>query len=99
MSNQEILKEISNIYNSIKLSELSNRLNLNEEETEKFVLNEIISGKLKGTIDQVKGIIYFEGHHEIDEWSNKIERVLTLIENTANLILEKYPEINDNDKK
>ena len=86
------LIELSNIYNSIKLNELAKQLNLSEDATEELVVEQILAGKLKATIDQVSQFIVFEGHHEIDEWEYKIADLLGLISQTSQMIIDKHPE-------
>ncbi|GAB1223267.1 hypothetical protein ENUP19_0139G0056 [Entamoeba nuttalli] len=90
---QSKLVELSNIYNTILISELAKHLNMKDEEAEKLVIHEVWANKLKASIDQVEGIVYFEGHHEIDEWEGKIEKLLSTISETADEIIDKHPEL------
>ena len=53
----------------------------------------IWTNKLKASIDQVEGLVFFEGHHEIDVWESKIERLLVTISETADQIVEKHPNL------
>ncbi|KAL7720735.1 Uncharacterized protein QTN25_001957 [Entamoeba marina] len=93
-STEAKLLELSNIYNSILITELARHLKLSNEEAEKLVVSLVWKKELKATIDQVEGIVFFEGHEEIDEWEGKIEKLLTTISETADEIVVKHPELN-----
>ncbi|KAL7720686.1 COP9 signalosome complex subunit 4 [Entamoeba marina] len=75
-STEAKLLELSNIYNSILITELARHLKLSNEEAEKLVVSLVWKKELKATIDQVEGIVFFEGHEEIDEWEGKIEKII-----------------------
>ena len=85
--------ELSNIYNSIQITELARHLSMEVEEAEQILLKLVMNKKLKATIDQVEGIVYFEGHHEIDEWENKIVNLPNLISGVAEDITDKHPDL------
>ena len=90
---QAKLIELSNIYNTIQITELARQLEISTEETEQLLLKLLLTKKLKASIDQVEGIVYFEGHHEIDEWEGKIVNLLSLISSVAEEITDKHPDL------
>jgi len=70
-------------YQRIKLSELANKLQINEEKTEEVLIQLILDGKLNAKIDQVKGILDLSqrGSGEgdkygcLEHWSNVLDNL------------------------
>ena len=85
--------ELSNIYNTVLLTELSARLGVPQRDVEDRIVALIWANKLKAKIDQVEGLVFFEGHHEIDEWEGKIERLLATLNEASEAVLRAHPEL------
>ncbi len=56
------LLSASRLYNNIGVSELGVLLGLNSEKAEEYAARMLEQGRLSGRIDQIEGVIFFNGH-------------------------------------
>ncbi|KAJ1647938.1 hypothetical protein J3B02_002164 [Coemansia erecta] len=58
---------LSSLYTNIKFENLGRSLGIDADEAEQTCANMIAEGRMKGRIDQIDGVITFEGSHEVGE--------------------------------
>ncbi|KAJ1722099.1 hypothetical protein LPJ53_003468 [Coemansia erecta] len=58
---------LSSLYTNMKFENLGRSLGIGAEEAEETCANMIAEGRMKGRIDQVDGVVTFEGSHEVEE--------------------------------
>lgn len=96
---------VSKVYANIRVDDLGDRLGLSGEKAEEYAARMIQQGRLKGTIDQLDGVIYFEGEDDaagsklangdtsaiLKQWENNINGLLNDVEKCVALIRERDP--------
>lgn len=65
----------SNLYNNITFDELGTLLGIPGQKAEKVTARMISEGRMNGTIDQLKAIIYFKQQQVLPNWDNQIRSV------------------------
>ncbi|KAJ2379053.1 hypothetical protein IW150_000418 [Coemansia sp. RSA 2607] len=58
---------LSSLYSSMRFAQLGRSLGIDAEEAEATCAAMIGEGRMKGRIDQVAGVVTFEGSHEVEE--------------------------------
>ncbi|KAF2674243.1 COP9 signalosome-like protein complex subunit 4 [Microthyrium microscopicum] len=98
----------SRLYRNIYTKQLAKLLNTDEDKAEIYASQMIEQGRLSGYIDQIEGLIFFEGEgsgekklghvdaivgREQAKRDENIESLAERVEAVASLIQERYPEI------
>lgn len=78
---------VSNIYESIYISEIAFILGINERKTEKIAASMIMEGALHGSIDKVEGLLVFEDTETpIEKWDQAISYFCTELNRVTDAI-------------
>mmetsp|Transcript_18330 Transcript_18330/g.24187 ORF Transcript_18330/g.24187 Transcript_18330/m.24187 type:complete len:403 (-) Transcript_18330:374-1582(-) len=84
----------SKIYENICISELGNLLEIDAEKAEKVAAKMITEGRLKASIDQIEGILQFEGEMDtLQSWDDQIGRICLCVNNCCEQISKRHPDI------
>jgi len=86
------LLSASKLYNNIKFSELGALLEIPVEMAEKIASHMICEGRMKGYIDQIDGIVYFETRDSLPAWDNQIQSVCVEVNSLVDKISAAHPE-------
>lgn len=82
------------IYNNITFDELGNLLGISAQKAERVASRMIQEKRMKGTIDQIDGIIQFENEGEnLQTWDRQIESICRTVGNLVETIQKKHVEI------
>ncbi|KAF1814045.1 hypothetical protein P152DRAFT_414657 [Eremomyces bilateralis CBS 781.70] len=97
----------SRLYNNIRVEELGGLLGIDKEKAERYAAQMIEEGRLAGYIDQVDGLIYFEGEstgergvvrgdllvgREMRTWDGNLRGQAEEVERITTMIQNQYPE-------
>lgn len=80
---------VGKVYENIELNQLAEILNLDEHKTEKFAATMIKEGRLKASIDQADGLLFYDKVESIDIASSVFEKVVKLVASVE----ERFPSI------
>jgi len=81
------LLSASKLYNNIKFGELGALLDISSEKAEKVTSRMMVEERLKGTIDQIEGLIIFENAQEsLSQWDNRIASACNYVNNILETI-------------
>ncbi|KAI1725073.1 PCI domain-containing protein [Ditylenchus destructor] len=83
---------ISKLYDNITFDGLAELLGINAVNAEKIATGLISSDRLKGSIDQLECVVYFEVTDPLDEWDKRIVSICELVNLIGEKISTKYPE-------
>eukprot|EP01119_Soliformovum_irregulare_P005515 TRINITY_DN17270_c0_g1_i1.p1 TRINITY_DN17270_c0_g1~~TRINITY_DN17270_c0_g1_i1.p1 ORF type:complete len:389 (+),score=123.92 TRINITY_DN17270_c0_g1_i1:68-1234(+) len=84
----------SRLYNNITFHELGALLSITAEMAEKVASRMMVEERLKGTIDQIEGMILFEHSTEsLMQWDGRVGSVCNYLNNLIDVISEKYPQL------
>ncbi|GMH43249.1 hypothetical protein BSKO_11171 [Bryopsis sp. KO-2023] len=73
---QHNLLSASKLYNNIYIEELAALLGVDSDRAESIAADMIAEGRLKGSIDQVEGLVIFDGEEEpLMEWDKQVQSV------------------------
>jgi len=85
------LLSASKLYNNISFTELGALLDILPEKAEKVTSRMMVEERLKGTIDQIAGLILFENSQEsLTQWDNRIASACNYVNNILETIGTKY---------
>ncbi|KAI1023182.1 hypothetical protein LB503_000957 [Fusarium chuoi] len=98
----------SRLYNNIRFEALGTLLGLDADKAEETTARMIEQGRLVGRMDQIDGIVYFEGGEasgekgsgraeiivgkEIRNWDANVESLAEEVENVTNALQKEFPE-------
>ncbi|KAJ2801183.1 hypothetical protein H4R20_003779 [Coemansia guatemalensis] len=60
---------LSSLYSNIRFENLGHRLGVNSDDAEQICARMIAEGRMKGRIDQIEGVVTFEGARDVQEVS------------------------------
>eukprot|EP01103_Thecamoeba_quadrilineata_P005030 TRINITY_DN14886_c0_g1_i1.p1 TRINITY_DN14886_c0_g1~~TRINITY_DN14886_c0_g1_i1.p1 ORF type:complete len:411 (-),score=95.94 TRINITY_DN14886_c0_g1_i1:140-1207(-) len=88
------LLSASKLYNNTSFEELGSLLEITPEKAEKTAARMISEGRMKGRIDQIERLIFFENDNEsLSHWDSRIENVCSSVNNILETIASKYPSL------
>ncbi|RXG73800.1 COP9 signalosome complex subunit 4, partial [Armadillidium vulgare] len=82
----------SKLYNNITFNELGSLLQITSASAEKIASQMITEGRMKGYIDQIDGILYFEGREALPQWDKQIQSLCFQVNTIIECIHSAYPE-------
>ncbi|KAL9127804.1 MAG: hypothetical protein Q9217_003388 [Psora testacea] len=92
------LLSASRLYSNIGVNELGVLLGLDAEKAEEYASAMLQQGRLSGRIDQIDGVIFFDGRHglqavgkELRKWDGKVQGVAEEVERVASMLQAQYP--------
>jgi len=81
------LLSASKLYNNITFIELGALLDISPEKAEKVTSRMMVEERLRGTIDQIEGLIIFENAQEsLSQWDNRIASACNYVNNILETI-------------
>lgn len=87
---QHNIRSVAGMYDNITLDQLAALLGLSVSRVETLTCDMISEGRLKGHVDQVDNVVYFEGERgHLAQWDEQITGVC----NTVNTIVDKIVEL------
>jgi len=87
------------VYDNIRFAELGRLLEVSESQAEKIAARMIGEGRLKGCIDQVDGVLTFEGGREgeaaavLQGWDQKIAAACQGVNAILEEVSKSHPEL------
>ena len=92
------LLSASRLYNNIGVEELGVLLGLDMEKAEEYASAMLQQGRLNGRIDQIDGVIFFEGGHgsqaggkDLRKWDGRVQGLAEEVETVASMLQAQYP--------
>lgn len=82
----------SKLYTNIGFSELGALLHIPPAKAETIASKMISEGRMSGYIDQIDGILHFEGREVLPQWDKQIESVCYQLNSIIELINAKQPQ-------
>uniref|UniRef100_A0A915DBQ1 COP9 signalosome complex subunit 4 n=1 Tax=Ditylenchus dipsaci TaxID=166011 RepID=A0A915DBQ1_9BILA len=82
----------SKLYDNISFEGLGELLGISAVNAEKIATKMISSERLKGSIDQLEGVVFFEVSNPLDEWDKGIASICELVNSVSERITTKFPE-------
>ena len=86
------LLSASKLYNNIKFSELGALLEVPYQMAEKIASQMICEGRMKGYIDQIDEIVYFENRETLPTWDTQIQSICLEVNSIVDKIYAVHPE-------
>jgi len=87
------LLSASKIYNNISFEELGTLLSVTPQKAEAVAARMVVEGRLKGTIDQIAGLVLFEiGQETLMQWDERIAHTCNSVIDILDAIAIKYPK-------
>lgn len=86
------LLSASKLYNNIKFSELGALLEVPYQMAEKIASQMIGEGRMKGYIDQIDEIVYFENRETLPTWDTQIQSMCLEVNSIVDKIYAVHPE-------
>nr|CAB3232900.1 COP9 signalosome subunit 4 [Phallusia mammillata] len=86
------LLSASKLYNNIRFTELGALLEIPHVMAEKIASQMICEGRMKGYIDQIDGIVYFEKRETLPTWDNQIQALCLEVNSIVDQISAAHPE-------
>eukprot|EP01112_Ceratiomyxa_fruticulosa_P013896 TRINITY_DN393_c0_g1_i1.p2 TRINITY_DN393_c0_g1~~TRINITY_DN393_c0_g1_i1.p2 ORF type:complete len:457 (-),score=89.26 TRINITY_DN393_c0_g1_i1:2002-3171(-) len=87
------LLSASKLYNNITFEELGSLLEISPERAEKVAASMIKEKRMKGSIDQIEQLIYFESTQDtLGKWDEQIESVCHHVNYILEGLTSKYPQ-------
>jgi len=88
------LLSASKLYNNISFVELGALLDISPEKAEKVASRMMVEERLKGSIDQIEGLVVFENAQEsLSQWDNRIASACNSVNNILEVIGTKYGQV------
>jgi len=88
------LLSASKLYNNITFVELGTLLDIAPEKAEKLASRMMVEERLKGTIDQIAGLIVFENAAEtLLQWDDRIAQACNQVNRIIDVVSAKYPQL------
>ncbi|CBJ26901.1 conserved unknown protein [Ectocarpus siliculosus] len=82
------------IYENVSFKELGTLLQIPCEQAERVAARMITEGRLRGTIDQVEGLLQFEGDHdELQNWDERVNILCQKVNNCCETIGNRFPHV------
>jgi len=84
----------SHVYTSIAFDQLGTLLGMPSSEAEQLASKMIAEGRLHGTIDQMKQLLFFksDSSNTIDDWDARIESTCNAVNEIVDLITRRHPD-------
>jgi COP9 signalosome complex subunit 4 len=88
------LLSASKLYKNISFAELGSLLDISSEKAEKIASRMMVEERLKGSIDQIEGLIIFEhsSQEPLMQWDSRIASSCNLVNNILETVNAKYPQ-------
>jgi len=87
------LLSASKLYNNISFTALGALLDISPEKAEKVASRMMVEDRLKGSIDQIEGLIIFENSQaSLTQWDNRIASACNSVNNILETIGTKYSQ-------
>jgi len=87
------LLSASKIYNNITFEELGSLLQISPEQAEKIAARMIVEDRLRGKIDQIEKLLYFQtGTDAHQVWDSHIEAACSTVNSVIDVLSAKYPQ-------
>ena len=86
------LLSASKLYNNIKFSELGALLEVPYQMAEKIASQMICEGRMKGYIDQIEEIVYFESRQSLPTWDTQIQSICLEVNSIVDKVYAAHPE-------
>ena len=86
------LLSASKLYNNIKFSELGALLEVPYQMAEKIASQMIGEGRMKGYIDQIEEIVFFENPETLPTWDTQIQSICLEVNSVVDKIYNAHPE-------
>ena len=86
------LLSASKLYNNIKFSELGALLEVPYQMAEKIASQMIGEGRMKGYIDQIEEIVFFENRETLPTWDTQIQSICLEVNSVVDKIYDAHPE-------
>jgi len=82
----------SKVYNNIRFEDLGNLLNITPDQAERIAATMITEDRLRGSIDQIKGLIHFKSQNSSDLllWDGHIETLCSSVNSIIDIITDRY---------
>ncbi|CAN0476563.1 unnamed protein product [Ectocarpus sp. 12 AP-2014] len=82
------------IYENVSFKELGTLLQIPCEQAERVAARMITEGRLRGTIDQIEGLLQFEGDHdELQNWDERVNILCQKVNNCCETIENRFPHV------
>eukprot|EP00298_Acanthocystis_sp_HF-20_P010117 c18687_g1_i1.p1 GENE.c18687_g1_i1~~c18687_g1_i1.p1 ORF type:complete len:142 (+),score=47.83 c18687_g1_i1:148-573(+) len=85
------LLSASKIYNNIRFEELGALLQVSPEKAEVMASRMIAEERMKGHIDQIEGILFFENATALETWNSQVEYICQTANDVHEQVIAKYP--------
>jgi COP9 signalosome complex subunit 4 len=84
----------SKVYNNIRFEDLGNLLNISPDQAERIAAVMITEDRLRGEIDQIKGLIHFKSQNsnELQLWDSHIETLCSSVNVIIDIVADRYPQ-------
>jgi len=88
------LLSASKLYTNITFAELGSLLDIPSEKAEKVASRMMVEDRLRGSIDQIEGLIVFEyhSHDTLTQWDNRIAAACNQVNNILEIMSQKQPQ-------
>jgi len=88
------LLSASKLYNNITFAELGSLLDIAPEKAEKVASRMMVEERLRGSIDQIEGLIVFEyhSHDALTQWDNRIAGACNYVNKILEIMGQKHPQ-------
>jgi len=88
------LLSASKLYKNITFAELGSLLDISPDKAEKVASRMMVEERLKGSIDQIEGLIVFGQHSQepLSQWDSRIASACNCVNNILEVIGSKYPQ-------
>ncbi|CAM9739967.1 unnamed protein product [Ascophyllum nodosum] len=87
----------SRIYDNVRFEELGTLLQIPRQQAEKVAARMITEGRLRGTIDQIEGLLQFEGDlDELQHWDERVNLLCQKVNHCCETIGNKFPHLLEN---
>jgi len=88
------LLSASKLYNNISFVELGHLLDIPSDQAEKTAANMIMENRLKGSIDQIHAVIYFEHNTEsLNQWDQRIAHACASVNDILETVSLRNPTL------
>jgi len=88
------LLSASKLYNNISFLELGALLDISPEKAEKVASRMMVEERLRGSIDQIEGLVVFENAQEsLTQWDNRIASACNSVNNILEVVGTKYGQV------